>query len=199
MPARQYAIDRAAVEPTSDPYADYLMYDTFTDVNGTDLDAHTPEKGSWTEVDTGALCDIQSNKAQITGAGVYTDPLFYAGSFARETGQELVFTIKPGQTNQQLAIALWGGLDFNPVTGDKEHLMWFFSDGNLYCREAVEAAACAYTTDEVECKIILKAIGAEYWYDGVKVADLAVNSGDPLYVGVVAQGGVWDFDIITFE
>lgn len=192
--AINYLLDKWA-----DEYFYYLIYDTFTDINGTDLDAHVPEKGAWTEVDTGGLCDIQSNKAQITGAGVYTDPLFYAGPFPRVTGAELVFTIKPGQLNQQMGIALWDGLNFDPGTGDKEHLMWFFSDGNIYCREAVEPAAVAYTTDEVECKIVLKAVGAEYWYNGVMVADLAVNSGGPLYVGVAAKGGTWDFDFISYN
>lgn len=180
------------------PYYGYGIYDTFTDINGTNLNVHVPEKGSWTEVDTGGLCDIQSNKAQITGAGVYTDPLFYAGPFDRATGREFVFTIKPGQLNQQMAIALWSGLNFDPVTGDKEHLMWFFSDGNIYCREAVEPAAGAYTTDERECRIVLKAVGAEYWYNGIMIADLAVNNGSPLYVGVAAKGGTWDFDFMSF-
>ena len=35
----------------ADPYGDYLIYDTFTDIDGTDLESHTPEKdtvgGGW--------------------------------------------------------------------------------------------------------------------------------------------------------
>lgn len=177
----------------------YLMYDTFTDENGVDLDDHNSEVGDWTEVDTGGKCDIQANKAQITGAGIWTDPLFRAGPFDRETGQELVFTIKPGQTTNQFAIGLWSGLNFDPGSGgDKAHIMWFYTGAKLYCREAAEPEFVTYTTDERECKIILKATGAEYWYNGEKIADLAVNSDDPLYIGVVARGGDWDISQLTY-
>lgn len=37
-----------------DPYADYLVYDTFTDIDNTDLNAHTPDRdalgGGWGEI-----------------------------------------------------------------------------------------------------------------------------------------------------
>lgn len=49
-----------------------VVYDSFTDTNGTNLTAHTGEKGAtWTKV-TGALGDlvVQANSACVSGAGV---------------------------------------------------------------------------------------------------------------------------------
>jgi hypothetical protein len=49
----------------SDPYADYLVYDTFTDTNGTLLNAHTPDKdtegGGW--IHQSGEWEIQSDAA----------------------------------------------------------------------------------------------------------------------------------------
>lgn len=178
----------------------YHLHDTFTDSNGTDLDTHVSEVGGWTELDTGGLLDIQSNMAELTGNNDYADPVFFAGPFARSAGQELLFNIEPGQTNSQLAIGLWSGIDLNPSTGDREHLMWFFGNGSIYCRETgAEGAAGAYTTDKRECKIVVLPTGAEYWYNGIKIAELAVNSGDPLYVGISVLTGVWKFDDLSFS
>lgn len=188
-----------------DPYAAYLFYDSLTDSNGTEPDAHTPEKDSsengWTEVDTGDLIDIQSNALHIECSNDGADPNIYIGTFARAVGRELCFTITPGQTNGQLRIGLWGTTTLNP-TGTLAHFMWFYSDGNIYCREGgLEGAASAYTTAEAECKIVLKATGAEYWYGGVKIADLAVKNTDPLYFGVGTSiaGKTFVLDDITIS
>jgi len=52
----------------SDPYADYLVYDTFTDVNGTALNAHTPDKdsvgGGWS-YDAGTAFTINANQLDV--------------------------------------------------------------------------------------------------------------------------------------
>jgi len=55
---------RAIVGAVTDPYADYIVYDTFTDANGTNLTAHTPEKAPAAWVDyNNAPWTISSNKA----------------------------------------------------------------------------------------------------------------------------------------
>lgn len=63
-----YAINRLAIEPDSDPYADYLVFDSFTDSNGTLLTNHVPEKkpaGATWSAEAGTW-EIQSNRARQT-------------------------------------------------------------------------------------------------------------------------------------
>ena len=64
-----FASIRAIVGKVTDPYADYLVYDSFTGSDGTALTAHTPEKapGAWTNYNTNPWT-IQGNKA-ATGGG----------------------------------------------------------------------------------------------------------------------------------
>jgi hypothetical protein len=51
-----------------DPYPGYLVYDTFTDANGTALTAHTPDKrpglNAWQSLQ--GTWEIQSNRAKLT-------------------------------------------------------------------------------------------------------------------------------------
>jgi len=59
---------RAVVGKVTDPYAAYVLFDSFTDTNGTSLDLHTAEKGGpWTE--QAGTWTIQSNMAQSADAG----------------------------------------------------------------------------------------------------------------------------------
>lgn len=58
----------------ADPYAGYLIYDTLTDDNATDVADHTPEKApdgsAWADIDGAAgMWTISSNAATCSGAG----------------------------------------------------------------------------------------------------------------------------------
>jgi hypothetical protein len=54
-----------------DPYPGYLVYDTFTDANGTALTAHTPDKrpgsNAWTALR--GTWQVQSNRGKLTTSG----------------------------------------------------------------------------------------------------------------------------------
>ena len=67
LPNSPIGIDEAA----ADPYAGYLVYDSFTDANGTALAAHTPEKdvvgGGWGNI-KGTGFAIQSDALDCNGS-----------------------------------------------------------------------------------------------------------------------------------
>jgi len=73
MPAKANQFILAA----SDPYAAYLVYDSFTGTNGTTLQSHTPEKGgSWTKaLGNDGLLDGSGNvKLDFSTESRYTIP-----------------------------------------------------------------------------------------------------------------------------
>lgn len=176
-----------------------ILSDTFLATDGTNpSDRASDIGGPWIETDTGGRLSVQSNQARFTTGGVANDPKFLVGPHERLTGRVLSFDLTPGQTNQDgLQIGFWSGTNLHPVSGDRQHIMWFYLDGNIYCRESGgEGAAAAYVSSARRVRIVLKATGATYFYDGVQIADLAVNSGGSLYIGIGAQNGTWDIDNI---
>lgn len=76
----------------ADPYAAYLVYDTFTDANDTSLDAHTPEKdavgGGW--VENRGNFDIQSNEANDAAGDANTHAYMVTSASNVRVAVELV-------------------------------------------------------------------------------------------------------------
>lgn len=68
-------------------YDPYLVYDTFTDTNGTALASHTPEKGGpWTL--SGGVIDVQSNAAKYASGAAHvvgTVPVTTANGYMQAT------------------------------------------------------------------------------------------------------------------
>lgn len=171
----------------------YQIYDTFTKTNPEDAG----EVGTgWNKVDTGGKLSIVGNALAIATSGAYNDPeLVSKDAITRAAGVALEFTLTAGQSNTQgLVVGLFSSPDTNPVSGDKEGIFWFFSGNNFYCREAAEPAAGTYDTSPHTYKMVLKTTGATYYQDDIEVADLAVASGSPLYVGITALNGTWVID-----
>jgi len=171
----------------------YQIYDTFTKANPEDAG----EVGTgWNKVDTGGKLSIVGNALAIATGGAYNDPeLVSKDAISRVAGVTLEFTLTAGQSDTQgLVVGLFSSPATDPVTGDKEGIFWFFSGNNFYCREAAEPAAGTYSTAPATYKMVLKATGATYYQNDIEVADLAVKSGSPLYVGITAKSGTWVID-----
>jgi len=70
----------------TDPYPDYLVYDTFTGPNGTSLDAHTPEKddvgAGWVEVAGNWAITGGALPGSGTGGDIATIAVGVAGHYA---------------------------------------------------------------------------------------------------------------------
>ena len=175
MPAKANQFILAA----SDPYAAYLVYDSFTGTNGTTLQSHTPEKGgSWTK----AL----GNDATLDGSGHvqldynlesrYTIPGSATGTFIasiRDAGGGISNAAKKGIIfNYQDANNYWfagGNYNLSSITKTIAGVETTVGGGSPYTLN---------TTDYLEFKLVISSNGDDLtlYIGGVSLATASVAS-----------------------
>ena len=175
MPAKANQFILAA----SDPYAAYLVYDSFTGTNGTTLQSHTPEKGGpWTKaLGNDATLDGSGHvKLDYATEGRYTIPGAATGTFIasiRDAGGGVSDAAKKGIIfNYQDANNFWfAGGYFNFWT------IWKMVAG-VETQMGTQSVITSDTTTYYEHKVIVSADGdtVTFYIDGVSKATYSVAS-----------------------
>lgn len=107
---------RAGGQSSSDPYAAYLLYDTFTGTDGTVLSSHTPEKGGpW--VLTGGYT-IQANKAKKSSVAATRNFAFAVAS------------VSPADCSFSVDMTGNGDSGIGMNVQDVDHLWMLWASGN---------------------------------------------------------------------
>ena len=163
----------------SDPYADYLVYDTFTDDENTALASHTPDKDSegngW--IDDNAGFKVQDNTAQATTTGKNCSTIDVGNA---NVDIRLTITIKENAVNEQAGFALRADdfdncifLRYSPLSDPTELTLVKRDGGGETQLDAV--AWDPNINDVVEMKIVADGDSIKGYLDGVEKVS-AINN-----------------------